>query len=116
MKALAHVGNDQKSSPFELFVRPVYSVEIFQTFKTQKGKQIIGQKLPNIMAFQMAPLTLKSEKFWKNLVYSGVYFTKNFRLDFTNKNSWNWVCSSKRERESLIWLMQLATWVVGIAL
>ena len=57
-KVLAHIGNDQKSSPFELYVRSdnVYKTYLFsrnfsnlnKIFKTQKGKLILGQNLPNI--------------------------------------------------------------------
>ena len=62
---MAHVGNGQKSSPFELYGHSdhVYETYLFsgnfsnfnKIFKTQKGKPIIGQKLPNIMPFQMVP-------------------------------------------------------------
>ena len=64
-KVLAHVGNGLKSSPFELYGRSDYICETYlfsgnfsnlnKIFKTQKGKPIIGQKLPNIMPFQMVP-------------------------------------------------------------
>ena len=64
-KVLAHIGNGQKSSPFELYGRSdnVYETCLFsrnfsnlnKIFKTQKGKPILGQKLPNIMPFQMVP-------------------------------------------------------------
>ena len=64
-KVLTHMGNGQKSSPFELYGRSdnVYETYLFsrnfsnlnKIFKTQKGKPIIGQKLPNMMPFQMVP-------------------------------------------------------------
>ena len=64
-KVLAHIENDQKSSPFELYGRSdnVYETCLFsrkisnlnKSFKTQKGKPILGQKLPNIMPIQMVP-------------------------------------------------------------
>ena len=62
---LAHIGNGLKSSPFELYGRSDYICEtclfsgnfsnLNRIFKTQKGKPIIGLKLPNIMPFQMVP-------------------------------------------------------------
>ena len=55
----------QTSSPFELYGRSDQVCETYllsekfsnlnKIFKTQKGKPILGQKLQNIMTFQMVP-------------------------------------------------------------
>ena len=62
---MAHMGNGQKSSPFELYGRGDHICETYllsenfsnlnKIFKTQKGKPILGQKPPNVMPFQVVP-------------------------------------------------------------
>ena len=64
-KVLGHLENCLRSSPFELYGRSdnVYEPYLFsrnfsnlnKIFKTQKGKPILGQKLQNVMPFQMVP-------------------------------------------------------------
>ena len=64
-KVLAHIGNSQKSSPFELYgcSDNVYETYLFsrnfsnlnKIFKTQKGQLLLGQKLSKVRPFQELP-------------------------------------------------------------